>query len=310
MVKYTIIITTFKEPKTIGKAIKAFLEQDLLKEDSKKKIKDFEIIVSAPDDETLNVAKEFSKKDNRIKPFKDPGKGKMFALNLLFKKLKGKTEILILSDGDVFIGENSLRHLLKPFKNYKIGCATGRPVSLDSKKNMLGYWSHLLCDAGAHQARLKRWKKGKFIECSGYFWAFRNNVVESFPLDIPEDSIVPMIFRDKGYKISYAPNAKVYVSYPKNFKDFIDQKKRTSKAHLQMAKYIDIKKAEKTKSMKNEMLESYRAFSYPENIKEFFWTFLLFPAKLYVWLLVYYQLKVMKKEHKDGWSVTKSTKGI
>ena len=55
----SIIITAFKEPKTIGRAIEQVL---------KNKIKDkFEIIVSAPDKETLDVARDYAKKDKRIK---------------------------------------------------------------------------------------------------------------------------------------------------------------------------------------------------------------------------------------------------
>ena len=297
----SVIITSFKEPKTIGRAIEGFLQQDL-------KRKKFELIVSSPDRETQEVVKKYQKNNKDVKLFKDPGKGKMFALNLLFKKVKG--EILVLSDGDVHIGDNALKYILMPFKNPKVGCVTGRPVSIDSKNKMLGYWSHLLCDAGAHQARLKRAKKGQFLECSGYLWAFRNNIVKNFPLDIPEDAIIPYYFMKKGYKMAYVPKAIVYVSYPKNFRDFVDQKKRTTKAHIQLSKYINLRKYPKTKTFKNELFESYRAFFYPKTTKEIIWTFLLFPAKLYVWLLVYYQLKILKKYHKDAWHATKSTKGI
>tara|TARA_Y100000310_G_scaffold341895_1_gene442749 strand:+ start:4375 stop:5265 length:891 start_codon:yes stop_codon:yes gene_type:complete len=293
-----IVITSFREPKTIGKAIESLLDQDLDKE--------FRITVSSPDDETLDVAKEYGKKDKRVRIFRDPGKGKMEALHLLFQRLEG--DILIFTDGDVYVKENSLKYLVEPFHDPRVGVTTGRPVSLDSKKEMLGYWSHLLCDAGAHMARLKRSKKNELVECSGYLWAFRNGIVKEFPRDVPEDAAVPLLFEEKGYKIVYAPKAIVNVSYPKNFRDFIDQKKRTTKAHVQMSKYFDFKKVKKTKSFKNELLESRRAFFYPENVKEVVWTLGLFPAKLYVWLLVYYHVKVLKKYHRDGWSATVSTK--
>ncbi|MEK6894934.1 MAG: glycosyltransferase [Nanoarchaeota archaeon] len=294
----SVIITSFKEPKTIGKAIEGFLNQDLKEK--------YEIIVSAPDKETLDVAKSYTKKNKIVKTFQDPGKGKMFALNLLFSKVKG--DILVLSDGDIFVKENSIKYLVDLFKDPKIGCATGRVVSSDSRKTMLGYWSHLLCDAGAHQARLKRFKKGQFLECSGYLWAFRNHVVKNFPLDVPEDAIVPYYFMKKSYKIGYAPNAIVYVSYPKNLHDFIDQKKRTTKAHAQMSKYINLKDYPKTKTFKNELFESYRAFLYPKNFKEIIWTFILFPVKLYIWGLSIYHVKVAKKFHTDAWKTPKSTK--
>ena len=76
----SIVITAFKEPRTIGKAIEHFLKQDIGEE--------FEIIVSAPDEETLGVARTFQKRHNNIRMFKDPGKGKSWALNILFKKMR------------------------------------------------------------------------------------------------------------------------------------------------------------------------------------------------------------------------------
>jgi len=295
----SIIITSFKEPGTIGRAIESFQNQ--------KEIGDkVEIIVVAPDEETLEVVRKYAKKDKQIKIFKDPGKGKSYALNLLLPKLKG--EIIILSDGDVYVSENSVQEILKKFEDEKVGCVSGRPVPQNSRNNLFGYWSHLLCDAGAHEARLKRDKKEKYFECSGYLWAFRNKIIRKFLTDVPEDSVVPLLFYKRGYKIAYASDAKVYVSYPKNLRDFIDQKKRTTKAHIQMSNYYNFNKLPKTKSFKNELFESYRAFLYPGNFKEFFWTVILFPLKLYIWALSYYHVKIIKKYHKDGWTAIKSTK--
>jgi cellulose synthase/poly-beta-1,6-N-acetylglucosamine synthase-like glycosyltransferase len=293
-----IVITSFKEPKTIGKAIDQFLKQPIKEK--------YQITVSAPDKETIDVVKQYQKKDKRIKIFKDPGQGKGKALNLLLPKLKG--EIIVLSDGDVFVDENSLSSLILPFRDPKVGCVTGRPVSMDSKKTMLGYWSHLLCDAGAHQARLIRAKKGKFLECSGYYWAFRNKIVKNFPIDVAEDTIVPYLFRDKGYKIAYAPDAKVYVKFPNTLRDFVNQKKRTAKGHESLSKYYDMKKLPRTKSFKNEIFEGYRALLYPRTLLEMFYTFMLFPVRLYIWMLVFYHTKFRRKAYSDAWERVESTK--
>lgn len=295
--KISVVITSYKEPKTIGKAIEGFLKQDVKVE---------EIIVSAPDEETLDVVKKYSARNKKVKIFQDPGEGKGYALNQLLLELRGN--IIVLSDGDVYVNENSLKYLLEPFKDPKVGCITGRPVSINDKKDIFGYWSHLLCDAGAHEARLKRAKKGEFLECSGYYWAFRNNVIKDFPIDVAEDTIVPYLFREKGYKIAYAPEAIVYVKFPINLKDFINQKKRTAKGHEALAKYFDIKKLPRTKSFKNEILEGYRALLYPRTLKEMFYTFLLLPLRLYTWILVFYHTKIKKQYYEDVWERVESTK--
>ncbi|MEM2956108.1 MAG: glycosyltransferase [Candidatus Pacearchaeota archaeon] len=289
----SIVITSFKEPSTIGKAIESFLRQ---------KIKEkCELIVCAPDKETINIAKKYKK----VKIFRDPGKGKSYAINWILPKLKG--DIVVLSDGDVYVSENSVSEILNVFKNPKIGCVTGRPVPQNSRNNLFGYWAHLLCDAGAHLARLKRWKKQQFLECSGYLWAFKNKIIKKFPTDVAEDTIVPILFWLRGYKIGYAPEAKVYVKYPTNLKDFIKQKIRTVKSHESLNKYGF--KIKRMKSFFNEIKEGIiSSLSYPKNLKELFWTKILFFVRLYIWLAALYQIKIKKKEYTDEWDRIMSTK--
>ena len=293
-----IVITSDNEPYTIGKAIEAFLEQEINE--------NYTIYVVAPDEETLSITEEYELMDKRVKKIVDPGKGKSFALNKILPKLNGR--IIVLSDGDVFVGKDSLKNLIKPFEDEKVGSVTGRPKSIDSRKDIFGYWSHLLCDAGAHGARLKRAKKKEFLECSGYLWAFRNGIIKRFPIDVAEDTVVPYLFREKGYKIAYSPKAEVFVSFPKNLKDFIEQKKRTAKSHETLGKYVNLKKLPRTKSFKNEIFESYRAFLYPRSLREVFYTLALFPLRLYIWILVFYQTKIKKKHYQDAWKRVESTK--
>ena len=67
----TVIITSFKE-QTIGRAIESFkLDKSV-----------DEIIVVAPDEETLNEAIKHD-----VKTFKDEGKGKSIALNMVFDEI-------------------------------------------------------------------------------------------------------------------------------------------------------------------------------------------------------------------------------
>ena len=289
----SIVITSFKEPKTIGKAIESFINQN-----TKEK---YELIISSPDKETQEIVKKYPK----VRLFKDPGKGKTYALNLLLPKLKGN--IVILSDGDVYVSENSINELLKFFNDKKVGCVTGRPVSINSRDNLLGYWSHLLC-YGAHRMRLKRDKKEEFLECSGYLWAFRNKLISEIPRETAEDSIVPLLLYLKGYKIKYAPLAEVYIKYPSTIYEFIEQKKRTSKAHETLINYTNLKKIPRMKSLRNEITESYTLFSFSRGIKEFFWTILLFPVRLYIWISSFFALYLKKDSKVDGWQAVKTTK--
>ena len=293
----SIVITSFNEPENVKKAIQAILNN---------KIKEkYELIVAAPDEATEKVVKEFRKKHKEIVYFKDQEQGKNFALNQVFKILKGR--IWIFTDGDVYVGDSSINEILKIFEDEEVGCVTGRPVSINPKNNMLGFWSHLLFDAGAHNVRKELDEKGSFLECSGYLFAFRNNITKNVPLNVAEDSIIPYLATKKGYKVKYAEKAFVYVKNPTNIRDFIKQKVRTAKSHEALEDYAPF--FPKVKSFKNEVKKgTFLALSYPKNLKENFWTLLLFLTRLYIWMKAKWEEKIIKKRYSDKWERIETTK--
>ena len=102
--KISLLITAFKEP-NISKAIESAMNQKTRYE--------YDIIISAPDKDTLDIARKYAKIDKRIKIFQDPGKGKSYALNLLFNKIG--TDIFILTDGDVWINDTAITEIANLF---------------------------------------------------------------------------------------------------------------------------------------------------------------------------------------------------
>ena len=78
--------------------------------------------------------------------------------------MKLKSNILIFTDGDIYLGENAIEEIARKFDNDKVGFVGGRVVSQNERNTMLGYWSHLLADIGAHRTRKKRAVQNKFFE--------------------------------------------------------------------------------------------------------------------------------------------------
>jgi len=286
-----IIITSYNEPNSTRVAINKFLNQNIKE--------DYKIIVADPFPEIEEmILNEFPS----VEYFEDPDEGKSACLNLLFDKFSNKNDIIIMTDGDVFVNDKAVNEILELFKNPKIGVVTGRPVSLNKRDNKYGYWSHFLLDVGAHEiSRKKRFLKGEFLECSGYLFAIRSGVIKDIPLDVAEDTIIPYLFHKKGYKIGYAENALVYVKWPDNLKDWLKQKKRASDAHNKLIKYYP--DFPRVKSFFNEVFEGFslKVFLYPKSFKEVYWTFLLYPLRLYMWLSLFYDNKFKKRDYRDGW---------
>lgn len=291
--KVTFLITAYKEPKTIGKAIESALNQKTKRE--------YEIVVCAPDKETLEVAKKYKK----VKIFKDLGKGKSFALNQIFSKID--SEILILSDGDVFVNEYAVESILQEFKNPLIGCVTGRPIPKEDKSEKWGYWANFLFEA-AHKLRESAYNKNKFLECSGYLFAFRKKMISEIPTDVAEDTIIPYYFWEKGYSIGYAKNAKAYVKNVNNHKDWLSQKVRCAKAHETLEKYVDTKTTPRVKSFSNEAKGFFDAIFYAKSIKQFWWTIELILMRATLWFKVFKETKLQNKKYSDNWKRVESTK--
>lgn len=292
-----VIINAYGEPKSTERAINCFLKQN---------IKDIKIIVVDPFPEVREYIKGRFKGNKHIGFFLDPGEGKNYSINLILNNLYSNdtNDIIIFTDGDVYVDNNSVNEILKLFKDPKIGCVSGRPVSINNKNNFFGYISHFLCDIAAHEiSRKKKVKKEEFLEASGYLFAIRNGIIKRIPLDIAEDSIIPYLFWKKGYKIGYAENALVYVKWPDNLNDWLKQKKRTANSHSKLKNYAP--DFPKVKSFYNEIFEGISSFkevwSYPKNLKEFFYTIMLYPLRLYMWVSLYKDLITRKREYKDGW---------
>lgn len=298
----SIIVTAYEDPKSTEECIKRLLHQKNFKEK-------FELIAACPDEPTKKVIMDYKRRyPNKIRYVQQEyGSGKNRLMNKILKIVRG--DILIWTDGNKFMEEDAISLILKPFENGKVGIVGGRPIAMNDKKTLLGYWAHLLTNAG-DKAKQFRAKRGIFIEHSANILAFRKGLVEVIPLDVAEDAIISYIVSSKGYENVYVPEAKVLVMYPQNLKDWFKQKVRSIKAHQTLDKYVD-KKNIKMKSLQNEILYGvFLSFSYPKNLREFYWTLLLYPARLSIWIKAFYEIKIKNSLYNPDWSRSESTKTL
>jgi poly-beta-1,6-N-acetyl-D-glucosamine synthase len=299
----SVIIVSYKEARTIGKAIKCIAEQEYSGIPQ-----NYEIIQISPDEETLNAGMEMAKSLNILQKFiqiVDPCEGKPHALNLAFKKAKG--DILILTDGDVYFDKNAVKELIAPFKDKTVGGVSGRPISIDKKDTMMGYYGNLLSDA-AHHKRTSIVKKGQFFPMSGYIMAIRNFNLK-LPKDVlSDDAYISYEIANKAHLISYAPKAKACISYPKHLNDYYKQKTRSLGGYIQLEQFGVVKKGKKTRTLKDEIAYFWFPFKYAKTFREFFWSKMLFPVRIITWMKIFFERRILKKDFKKTWIRIESTK--
>lgn len=315
----SVIITAFKEEATIAKAIEciANTEYSGIPEN-------YEIILAAPDEGTHSVssakAKELNITDKLVHvydPGKKEGKGKPTALNMALDKARGS--IVILTDGDVYLGKFAIKRLLKHFRNPSVMLVTGRPRSSDSKNTMMGYFGNLLADAAHHKRTidltdnpeglsLKLVRKRAFFPVSGYIYAMRKNDIR-FPEDcLVDDAYISYMIFNQGGRIEYESRAEAFVKYPTNLSDYFKQKKRSTGGYMQLWDYGVVKKDTKTRSFWRELEYVWFPIRYSKNIKELFYSLLMYPIRLWLWIQIYWERKFLKKDFIKTWVRVESTK--
>lgn len=290
----TIIITAYGEPKATERAINKILEQEIEGE--------YKIVVADPFVDVKWFIEEKFGTNSHVEFFLDPDQGKSYALNLIIQKYysSDKNDFLIFTDGDVYISDTAIKDIIMKFSDSLVGIVTGHPVSLDPKNTMFGYWSHLLFHE-MNSTRKKMAKNKDFFESSGYLFAIRQGIIKEFPINASEDNVLAVLFWNKGYKCEYSEPAKVYVLNPKNMKDWMLQKKRNIKGHIALES-MGLHTEKRKNTLLGESIRGLRAlFTYPNNIKEFFWTLILMSTRLYSWFAAYYEVKIKKQAYSDGW---------
>ena len=311
----SVIITSLKEPKTIGKCIKCIADRKYSGIPTP-----FEIIQVSPDELTLKAgrkaANELKLSKKEYKHIIDPYKGKPTALKMALEKAQG--DIIVLTDGDTFFEKNAVSELLKPFEDKNVGGVSCRPVSQDSRDNAFGYWGHLLSDAGDHRRSNTMQKvdgnnyyiSGKtFFPMSGYIMAIRNMNLEIPKNVLSDDAYISYSIRNEGFEIAYAPKAVCYVKFPTNLKDYFKQKVRSLGGFKQLEKFNVFKKDKQSRSFFIELPYAFYVFKYPKNFKEFFWSLELFPVRLLTWIKILWERTILKKGMPEkGWERIESTK--
>ena len=291
----TVLITAFREAETIGQAIEAFLSQ--LPDDA-------EILVVCPDPATTAIVDDYAARYPAVQHVADPQRGKPVALNVGLKAAQG--DIVVLSDGDVRVAEDTLEPLIAPFADPQVGAVSGHPISTSPRETMMGYWSYVLTE-GIHRIRLKRDETGKFLVCSGYLFAFRRELIDHVPGDaLAEDAVISHLIARQGYRIGYAPKARVFVKYPADYQDWLRQKVRSAGGYAQ--DYIRNSPVRMRSAWLEMWYGAQMALRYPRHPRELFWTLLLFAARLHLWLLVFINVRLLRRPLVKLWQRVESTK--
>ncbi|MFA4953342.1 MAG: glycosyltransferase [Candidatus Pacearchaeota archaeon] len=215
----SIIIPAYNEENSIAKTIEDILKSNYPSER-------FEILVvdDGSKDKTFEIAKKYE--SEKIKVFHKENGGKGSALNLGIKKAKG--EIILTLDADTFASPESMKNMIRYFKNEKVVSVTPAMV-LDKPKTILQRVQQIEYLMGLFLRKAFASLDAIYI-APGAFSAYRKSFFEKYggyeEGNITEDLELALRIQSKGYITENCPDAPVYTVAPSKFKPLMIQRRR------------------------------------------------------------------------------------
>ncbi len=215
----SVCVTAYNEEENIGNLLAALLDQHV----HEAVIDEIIVVASACTDETVPIIRQYMDQDDRIRLIEqEQREGKTAAINLFLAE--ARNDICVLESGDTIPHEYAVEHLVRMFKDPKIGMVGAQKVAVDTPDHITGLLSHLRLRM-EHELCLEIPRLGEMV-------AFRK-VFDRIPPDVAMDeAFVEAIVVEQGMEVKYAPDAIVYNTGPTTFGDFVRQRRRNHAGHL------------------------------------------------------------------------------
>ena len=230
----TVIVPAYNEEKTIGKTIESLLRLSYAD-------KEIIIVDDGSADRTLEVARSYAK-GNSLKVVTKPNGGKWDALNVGIKAAKG--EIIVCIDADTLLDQNAIQHLIKHFKDPKIGAVAGN-VKVGNRRGILTKLQALEYVVGINLHRRSEAHLQNVTVVPGPIGAFRASVLTEIGLfegdTFAEDADITFRILKAGYKTVFEAQAFGYTEAPKSMTSLAKQRYRWYRGTLQvLSKHKDM----------------------------------------------------------------------
>lgn len=213
----TLLIPAYNEENVIQDK----LNNSLLLNYPKDKI-EILLILDQCTDRTKEIARQYIDKGIIIIE-QTPRRGKIAALNLAVPQARG--EILIFTDADILLDENSVMNLVDNFSDNNIGCVGGELHYESNRDSLIEAGEGLYFSYDKFLRRKESDMQSLFV-VSGSIYAMRKDLFAPIREDLADDFINPISVASKGFGVIYDQTAKAHGKIAKTTKDEFYQKVR------------------------------------------------------------------------------------
>ncbi len=186
-------------------------------------------VTDGSDDGTPDLLKQY---EGVTVYHKDERAGKIAAMNRGVQFVK--TPIVIFSDANTDLGKNSIREIVRLFRNPKVGCVSGEKRIYSKEADSAAgagegmYWKY--------ESQLKKWDAELYsvVGAAGELFAIRTELWQEVEKDtLLDDFIISLRVAMSGYTIQYNPEAYAIETASANVKEELKRKIRISAGGIQ-----------------------------------------------------------------------------
>ena len=220
--KVSVVVPCYNEENNITSCLDSIYASDY-------PLKKIEVIVvnDGSIDQTLRILEDNKNRYINFKIINAKHNGKTESLNLGVKN--ASCEIIFTVDADTLINKNTLKLLVQPFSDERVGATNGSCI-VRNKKSILGMFQNI----EYHYNNLIRYSLSSLFKEGiwfyGAFACYRKNVLEKvgyFKKDsMTEDADIALEIYSAGYKTINVHNAFGNVLAPSSLKGLIKQRTR------------------------------------------------------------------------------------
>lgn len=181
------------------------------------------------DDKTVEFLQQYPEIEVLHRPER---RGKIAAMNRAMQFVK--TPIVVFSDANTLLGEQSVMKIALMFSDPKVGCVSGEKRIFNDAEEAASaagegiYWKY--------ESTLKRWDAELYsaVGAAGELFAIRTELYnEVEPDTLLDDFIISLRVAMKGFKIDYDPDAYAIEKASANVKEELKRKIRISAGGIQ-----------------------------------------------------------------------------
>ncbi|MDR0888169.1 MAG: glycosyltransferase [Candidatus Methanoplasma sp.] len=215
-ISVTVGICAYNEVANIERAVRSVFEQDR----DGFVLEEVIVVSSGSTDGTDDVVESLTQEYPELRLIRqEKREGKNSALNCVLDN-KNTEVVVILNADNVFGSNESLKKLVHPFEDDKVGIVGGRPIPTNSTDTVAGFASNVIW-VMHHYVSLQSPKIGELI-------AFRDIGTRLSLKSQSDEDLLKMNLEKEGYVSVYVPEATVYNRGPETIKDYIKQRTRVN----------------------------------------------------------------------------------